>query len=140
MTIMIIDSQVRSVVAQDWAVVRKLCADSHRQYQAGAGVFINETPPETFYNLPLLLAYGILDQVLAELIDQGTIQCAKGRALLGDKMTASKGSLPWRNYVQVETGKAARNALAHEAKLLRKNDCLAYIDAIEVELKAWQVL
>jgi len=104
------------------------------------GGFINETPPESFCNLPFLLAYAILDQALAELIDQGTIQCHKKRPLLGEKMAASVNALPWKNYALVDSRKTARNDLAHEAKLLDKIDCFRFIDAIETELKAWNVL
>lgn len=139
---MIRNQQVRSKFAQEWAAVRKLCAGSHRQSVvggAGGVIFINETPPESFYNLPLLLAYGVLDEVLNELIVQGTIQCASKRPLLGKKMAASKNKLTWLNYAQVKAGKTARNDLAHHAKLLGKVDCFAFIDAIEVELKAWGV-
>ena len=140
---MITNQQIRTEVAQDWAALRKLCAGSHRQYAvagAGGAMFINETPPESFFNLPLLLAFGVLDQVLAELIDQGTFKCKGKRPLLGAKMAASKNHLLWQNYDLVERGKDARNDLAHEAKLLVKADCLVFIDAIEDELKAWHVL
>ena len=119
--------------------MRKLCDGSHRQAMVGL-MYINETPPESFYNLPLILAYGVLDQVLTELIDQGTIQCVGKKRFLGDKMMISRNSLPWQNYSIVDAGKTARNELAHDAKLLGKNDCFAFIDAIEVELKAWGVL
>ncbi len=140
---MIHDQQVQLEVAREWAAVRKLCAGSHRQHMvaaAGGGVFVNETPPESFYNLPFLLAYAVLDQVLAELVNQGTIQCSRPRPLLGERMGSSKTALPWQNYGLVEAGKTARNELAHDAKLLGKDDCFAFIDAIDVELRAWSVL
>jgi hypothetical protein len=100
---------------------------------------INETPPSESYNLPFVLAYAVLDQVLAELINEGTFQCA-GRAQLGGRMEASKNVLPWQNYKHITNGRNDRNDLAHEAKLLDKNKCFEYIDAIETELKAWGVL
>jgi len=82
----------------------------------------------------------VLDQVLGELMDQRTFQCAKRKPLLGDKMVASRNHVPWQNYTLVETGKNARNDLAHEAKLVGKSDCFAFIDAIETELKSWGVI
>jgi hypothetical protein len=136
---MIHDPQTRSEIAQEWGAVRKLCTGSHRQYQV-SGVFINETPPDSFYNLPFLLAYAVLDQVLAELIDQGTISCQKRRPLLGDKMAASQNAIPWQDYALVDRGRVARNELAHEAKLLTRTDCFAFIEAIENELSAWGVI
>jgi hypothetical protein len=55
-------------------------------------------------------------------------------------MAASANLLPWRDYALVDTGKTARNDLAHEAKLVDKANCFRFIDAIEAELKAWNVL
>jgi hypothetical protein len=132
------DLQVRAEVTQQWAVVRRFCAGSHRQYLVG-GVFVNETPPEEFYNLPLILAFAVLDQVLTELIGQGTIPQPK-RPLLGARMHASSTVLRWINYALVDSGKTARNNLAHEARLIGKLECLAFIEAIEVELKSWSIL
>jgi hypothetical protein len=137
---MIRDPETQSEIAQQWAALRKLCAGSHRQSQIAGGPFINETPPDSFYNLPFLLAFAVLDEALGELIVQGTIQCRKRRPLLGDKMAASVNVLSWRDYALVDTGKAARNELAHEARLLAKVDCFRFIDAIENELRAWSIL
>lgn len=140
---MISDSKILAEVVADWTAVRKLCNSGHPGHVlsgGGAPVFFTETPPEGFYNLPFLLAYAVLDQVLSELIDQGTIQCNKKRPLLGDKMAASINVLPWQDYAQVESGKAARNALAHEGVLLRNAACFGFINAVESELKAWAIL
>ena len=137
---MIRDAQARRDIEQQWAVVRKFCSGSHRQWQMPGGPFINETPPESFYNLPFLLAYAVLDQVLTELIDQGTIQCSKKRPLLGDRMLASAKSLPWNDYALVNKGRNARNLLAHEGALLSRTDCLNFIEGIEGELKSWTIL
>ena len=137
---MINDQGVKSAIARDWRVVRRFCEGSHRQWLSPGGGFINETPPEDFYNLPFLLAYAILDQVLDELLDQGAFQCHMKRPLLGDKMFASRELIPWRDYDLVNTGRRARNELAHEAKLLPRDQCFAFIDAIEAELKGWGIL
>jgi hypothetical protein len=135
---MIRNSKVKVEIAQDWAVVRKLCEGSHRQALIPGGFYINETRPEDSYNLPLVLGYAVLDRVLSELRDQRAFSCKAWQ--LGKKMAASQNVLPWRNYDLVNAGKEARNNLAHEAKLLSKGDCLRYIAAIESELKAWRVI
>jgi hypothetical protein len=137
---MIRNDQARSAIAQEWATVRKFCAGSHRQYQIPGGGFINETPPESFFNLPFLLAYGVLDHVLEELVGQGTFQCSKGPLSLGNRMFSSVNAVPWQDFALVDAGKIARNDLAHDAKLLGKMECFRFIDAIEMELKAWRVL
>ena len=103
-----------------------------------SGIMINETRPEDSYNLPLILAYAVLDQVLSELRDQGEFTCKAWQ--LGKKMPASQNALPWQDYDLVKSGKNARNDLAHEAKLLGKTDCLRFIHAIGFELKAWGIV
>lgn len=140
---MIHDQNGLTEIGQEWAAVKKLCSGSHRQLLVPGGSYINETPPESFYNLPFLLAYGVLDQVLSELIDQDTIQASgtkNKRLQLGEKMRASKGALLWQDYDLINAGKTARNELAHEAKLLNRDDCFKYISAVEIELKAWGII
>ncbi len=102
------------------------------------GFVIDEQRPEDSYNLPFVLAYAVLDQVLNELRTQGAFTCKTRK--LGDKMTASQNVLPWQDYDLVNNGRVARNDLAHEAQLLSKVDCLRFIDAIESELKTWGIV
>ena len=104
---------------------------------------ICETPPEEFYNLTVILAYGVLDEVLGELISQGSIpnQSSSGRLpLLGTKMNWSRNSLNWINYEAAEEGKNERNAIAHDGALLPKSRCLQLVGLIESELRAWAIL
>jgi hypothetical protein len=133
---MIRDAAEAQKIRDDWLVVRKFCQSSHRQAMAG-GVLINETPPDDYYNLALLLAYGVLGQTLGVLRDEGAFPF-KGW-MLGPLMLASKTALPWQDYAAVEAGKNKRNDLAHEGKVATKADCLAAVDAIERELRAWGV-
>jgi len=101
-------------------------------------MYINETPPDNYYNLPLVLAFAVLDEALGEHIQQGTFKCGDRRPpLLGAKMSASRNAIPWQDYSLVELGKTARNKLTHEAQFIPKADCFKFIDAIERELKAW---
>jgi hypothetical protein len=137
---MITDPSVLASIRQQWTVVTRFCSGSHRQSQIPGGPFINETPPESFFNLPLLLAYAVLDQVLDELVAQGSVPKPTGRPLLGAKMAASRGAIAWQDYVCVECGKDKRNDIAHEGRLLDRETCLRFIQAIEVELNAWHIL
>jgi len=138
---MIIDPAILLLIREQWAAVARLRQGSHRQAMIPGGPFFNETPPESFFNLPLILAFGVLDQVLDEFIQQGFMQRPPGRRpMLGDKMKVAKTAVPWQNYPLVEAGKTDRNALAHEGRLLDRESCLRYIGAIESELRAWQVL
>lgn len=121
-----------------WRSVKQLC-DTARQYFA-EGVQISESQPDSSYNLPFVLAYAVLDEVLSELKDQGAFPCPPKDWQLARKMLASKNNLPWRDYALVDEGREARNRLAHQAQLQTKADCLKWIKAIEVELQTWGVL
>jgi hypothetical protein len=110
---------------------------------------VNVDPPEEFYNLPLVLAYGALEDVLAQLLDERVFPWPKKRdgshikrPTLDNMMTASHthGAPQWVNYTKVNAGRVARNGVAHKGVLLTKPDCLAFIDTVEVELKAWSIL
>jgi hypothetical protein len=121
-------------IVQSWKAVQDLCARGHRGY---FGVFGPATPE--FWNLPFVLAYAVLDDVLGAMIDDGVFNCP-GKPLLGTKMKDSRPALTWQNYALVEAGKGARNDVAHEAKLASEEDCLKYIAAVGAELKAWKII
>lgn len=137
--VMIRDPAARAEILQQWGAVRKLCSSDRCRLIPGVG-YVQESPPESFYNLPFLLAYATLDQVLSQMIDEGIVTCPKRRPMLGDKMAASATAIPWQGYCVLEAGRIARNALAHDAVLLSKSDCLMYIGAVEGELSSWGLL
>jgi hypothetical protein len=130
---------VKSAIVLDWEGVRKLERKfANLTWIVPGGSGITESRPDESYNIPFVLAYAVLDQVLTQPQNEGVFKSKN--LLLGNKMHASRNRLPWQDYDKVYSGKEERNDLAHEAKLVAKADCLAYIDAIEVELKAWGVI
>jgi hypothetical protein len=138
---MITDPAALSFIRQQWTTVTRFRAGSHRQSMIPGGPCINETPPESFFNLPMILAFAVLDQVLDEFIDQGLVPRPPGRRpLLGTKMEVSRSAIHWHDYPRVERGKNERNGVAHEGRILDRKSCLDFIDAIESELRAWQIL
>ena len=135
---MINDVQAKQSISQDWEAVRKLERSlSIQPIVPGSGVVDMSAPIES-YNLPFFLAYAVLDEVLSQLRDQGEFRC--NCRMLGAKMAASRKILPWQDYRFVELGKEARNRLAHDAVLVPKANCIAFINAIENEFRAWGVL
>jgi hypothetical protein len=142
---MIHDPTVKGEIEKEWTTIAYL-TNYNRSYvvgSAGGAAYINETPPETFYNLPLVLAYAALDDVLAQFIVEGVFRCLKknGNCFnLGDKMDSAKEAISWVNFDLVKEGREARNDLAHESKLVEKHRCLKYIQAVEDELKKWGVI
>jgi hypothetical protein len=102
-------------------------------------VWSQEPVKPEFYNLPLVLAYSSLDEVLTELAGQGVFTF-RARAMLGEKMKASRNALPWMDYAEVEAGRIARNAIAHDGELLDREECFRFIAAIQAEFVAWGIL
>lgn len=137
---MIKDKESKRKIAQDWVVVRRLENELKSKKFLFNGRIFNDRKPDGSQNLPLILAYSALDQVLSQLIDEGFFICNGNRPPLGKKMVDSKGGLPWEDYDLVNKGKDDRNNLAHEGILVGIDDCHKYINAIEVELKAWEVI
>lgn len=138
------DKAFLASVEQQWIAIRKFCRDSHRGAIVGGGLggasYIIETPPDEFYNLPFVLAFAVLDDVLEQMIVEGVFSCTGARPPLGKKMEKSKGNLPWKNYAAVALAKDERNDLAHSAILQSKAECLRIVSLIEDELKGWNVI
>lgn len=95
-----------------------------------------ETPPDELYNLPVVLAFSLLDEVLGDLAGQG-IFTPPPNAMLERKMKASRHVLPWVDYAAVNNARKRRNALAHKGTLIPKSDCLRFVGLIGTELKAF---
>jgi len=90
------------------------------------------------YNLVLLYAYAVLDEVLRQLRDEGNFSSKTTK--LGDLMHSSKTSLAWVNFDLVDKGREQRNDIAHCSVTIPRGECWKYIDAIEMELKSWQIV
>lgn len=135
---MIKDIESKSKIGQDWVVVRKLEKMlASKKFLAGGRIMLQRVP-DASQNLPFVLAYSVLDKVFKQLRKEGVIKC-KGCGL-ETMMKVSRSTLSWQNYDLVDKGRNARNDLAHKAILSEKDDCCKYINAIEVELKAWEVI
>lgn len=93
---------------------------------------------ELCYTLCAIYAYSVLHDALLQLRDEGAFTCK--RSELGALMAASNASLPWVDFVLVDTGRDARNDAAHERVSMPIPDALKYIDAIGTELAAWKII
>ena len=89
------------------------------------------------HNLVVLFAFSVLQDTLEQLAHEEVF--AEKRGLKG-LMESSKKALPWVDYDKVDTGRDKRNDIAHERIFLPRLECWEYIDAIEKELIAWEVL
>lgn len=137
---MIQDSKFLADLQRDWAGIDKL----QLKLRGDSWILPNGTlfqmdyPPEA-KNTPFLLSYVVLEKVLLGFKSQGTFICYK-KETLKNLMEASKLRIPWENFETVDSGRLARNALAHEAVLLSKKDCNYFIGAIRIELVGWSII
>ena len=136
--VMIADTAVMDHIRRQWSVVRQFADFRGRAYQIPGGPFLAESgPPEEFYNLPFVLAYGILQQTLDALAAEGHFPESRHLATV---MEESRAVLPWQDYPRVFQGKEDRNHLAHRGKLFPREHCRAAVDAVETELRAWGIV
>lgn len=138
--IMIRDEVALADLRAKWSAVQTLTARGPTVVQIpGYAVCFPPKDPR-LYNLPFLLAYAALEQLLETLADEGTIPRPSKKPTLCSRMEVSQFHLPWQSFDEVDEGRRCRNALAHDATLLTEEKCLHYIRLVENELQAWGIL
>ena len=90
------------------------------------------------FNLLLMSAFSVLEDVLQQLRDEGKFLGRDNR--LGPLMGNSRSALPWVDWPLVDDGCNDRNDSVHDRTYLAHAKCRDYIAAIERELVAWGVL
>jgi len=139
---MIHKNSLLTELKNDWAGIEKLVSvlrDNSVLLPTGGMVQIRHQSEA--YNIPFLLSYGVLEKVLKALCKQDQWKNPKNDdEKLVWLMFKSKDHLSWKDFDTVDDGRKARNNLAHEAVLLRKDDCIRFITAIRSELVAWAIL
>jgi hypothetical protein len=90
------------------------------------------------YTLWLLFAFSVLERVLIQLHSEGKFTSRSMQ--LGALMDASKSSLPWQDFALVDEARAKRNDVAHRMAVLGRGDTWRYVEAIEIELRAWAIV
>lgn len=134
---MIKNTSALNDIREQWKAIRILTSRGPTGAQLDGEYVQFPTRDSRFYNLPFLLAYATLEQCLEELADEDTIPHPKGKPTLNTRMQVSRLHLSWQSFDIIDEGRKHRNALAHNATLLNKEECLDYIWAVEIELKQW---
>jgi hypothetical protein len=137
---MITDRLALDEIRKDWEGVEKLSAqvDNVARWAFGSAGSMANFLNDAAQNLPFLHASGVLNNVLAQLRDEGAFR--SGGRTLGHLLNDSQNALPWTNYALVREGVDRRNKVAHEGELLSRHDCRKHINAIRDELRGWRIL
>jgi hypothetical protein len=93
---------------------------------------------DVFYNLPLVLAYDVLKQVLLHAKEEGRFKSSRNQ--LADLLESAKKSIPWLDWEGLSASVQARNEVAHRGKLFGDVKCLQDIARIEAQLMAWGII
>lgn len=102
------------------------------------GAFTAPALAKVVYNLPLLLAFDVMKQVLLQARDDGMFTCSQRQ--LGNLMDCAKAVLPWISWNSLREGVRRRNEVAHDGKLFESTECLQDINNIEAQLIAWGII
>ena len=138
---MITDPSTLADIQAKWSAIRVLASKgmTGAQLPSGSYIIFPQKDPR-YFNLPLLLAYSALEQVLEQLAYEGTVPAPSGRPTLHARLLAAQNSLSWTSFATIDEGRQRRNELAHDAALLNEQECLRFIGAIEIELIAWRIV
>lgn len=93
---------------------------------------------DILYNLPFLLAFDVLKDVLVQARENG--QFRGPGTQLGDLMESAKASLPWIDWQSLRAAMERRNEVKNNGKLFGDIQCLQGIADIEAQLLAWGVI
>jgi hypothetical protein len=93
---------------------------------------------DVLYNLPLVIAFGVLKQVLQQARDQE--RSRDSQQPLDALMESAKTSLPWIDWRCLRAAVKRQTEVSLEGKLFGDVQCLQDIAAIEAQLVAWGVI
>jgi hypothetical protein len=93
---------------------------------------------DILYNLPFLLAFDVLKQVLLSAREDGHFNNTGYQ--LDDLMDSARSSLPWIDWEYLREAVGRQNEVAREGKLYGDVECLQDIAHLEAQLAAWGVI
>jgi hypothetical protein len=137
---MILNPSSLTTLQAEWEGVIRM-RDRMRQLILATFAFDARTSPafgDILYNLPFLLAFDVLKQVLLQAREDGVIPGS--RLQLVDLLEAAKASLPWVDWQSLREAVKRRNEVADNGKLFGDVRCLQDIADIESQLVAWGVI
>jgi hypothetical protein len=135
---LITDATALSAIRSEWSAVVKV-RDRMRKLMAGpVGSIADGTLHSVVYNLPLLLAFDVLEKVLRALKKQRQVPGSSEQ--LGDLMDVFQGDPSWLEWSVLRDGERRRHAITHAGELFSGVECIADIAAVEEQLAVWEIL
>jgi hypothetical protein len=135
---LITDHTALWTIRSEWSAVVTV-RERMRHLMAGpVGSIADGALHSVVYNLPLLLAFNVLERVLRALKKQRQIPGHSEQ--LGDLMDVFQGDPSWLEWSVLRDGERRRHAIEHDGELFSGVECLADIAAVEEQLSAWQLL
>jgi hypothetical protein len=132
------DSAAVAALRSEWSAVVQV-RDRISKLMAGPlGSVADSTLHSVVYNLPLLLAFNVLEKVLRAVKKQR--QIPGNSEQLGDLMDLLQGDPSWQEWSVLRDGERRRHAIIHTGELFSGVECLADIAAVEEQLGAWGML
>ena len=90
---------------------------------------------KVLYNLPMLLAFDVLKNVLKAARDEGMVVWPTGKL-----MDSAKTALTWNDWGKLHAGVRRRNEIAHDGILFDSSECLKDIANVQEQLVAWAII
>ena len=135
---LITDVTALAAIRSEWSAVL-IVRERMRKLMAGpVGSIPDGALHSVVYNLPMFLAFNVLEKALRVLKKQRQIPGHSDQ--LGDLMDIFQGDPSWLERSVLRDGERRRNAIAHAGELFSGVECLADIEAVEEQLRAWEIL
>jgi hypothetical protein len=135
---LITDAHALAAIRSDWSAVVRMRERMNKLMVGPVGSVADGALHSVVYNLPLLLAFDVLGKVLRALKKQR--QLPGERDQIGDLMDIFQGDPSWLEWSVLRDGVRRRNAIAYAGELFSGVDCLADIEAVEEQLREWEIL
>ena len=138
---MIQDHIIKHEIEEEWKCVRSFQSRIQAHLNASGGIgSIGATHQlrNISHNLTLLFAFSVLEKTLKQFRDEDVF--LENRNGLKALMNSSRSTIVWQDFSLVDVAREERNKVAHDQVILDRSECWKYIDCIETELVAWQVI
>lgn len=135
---LITNAHALAAIRSEWSAVVRMRERMNKLMVGPVGSVADGALHSVVYNLPLLLAFDVLGKVLRALKKQR--QVPGERDQMGDLMDIFQGDPSWLEWSVLRDGVRRRNAIAYAGELFSGVECLADIEAVEEQLREWEIL